>query len=313
LTAEGAYLGADAGVDPRFSSVDCVFFVIGAQKAGTTWLSHYLKAHPNVSVPEWKEHDYWNMVEGRPNPSRMLAAQKKRREAQSVWRTLGAAMTFTLHARRQKAITLALKAAEAPYAPYSAYADVILENCDERTRAAGEICPEYAVLRPETFERMAALQPNVRFIFLMRDPVARFVSGVRHGMRKSGIAGTEDALSEAISASVADPHSRSAVLSRYDMTIRNLDDGVPDDRVLYVFFESMFDQSAVRKICDFLGLPFVEGNIGDRANSAGKNKARVRPEDRAAIARALAPVYDFVLDRFGGDVPARWRESAVLA
>ena len=125
--------------DPRFGSVDCVFFVIGAQKAGTTWLSHYFKAHPNVSVPEWKEHDYWNMVQGRPNPSRMLAKQRERRTQFSLTRALVEKLPFTLHARRQRAITLALRATEAPFAPYSAYADVILENVDSHSKAAGEI------------------------------------------------------------------------------------------------------------------------------------------------------------------------------
>mgnify|MGYP001814643827 CR=1 FL=1 len=40
-----------APVDPRFDDVGCLFFVIGAQKAGTTWLSRYFLEHPHVSVP----------------------------------------------------------------------------------------------------------------------------------------------------------------------------------------------------------------------------------------------------------------------
>lgn len=301
-------------VDPRFSSVDCVFFVIGAQKAGTTWLSHYLKAHPNVSVPEWKEHDFWNMVEGRPDASRMLQAQKARRTRSGVLRQFIEKLPFTLHARRQRSITLALKAVEAPCAPYSAYADVILENRTEKTLAAGEICPEYALLQRDTFARMGALSPNVRFIFLMRDPVSRFISGVRHSLRKKLGKGnvSEEALSEAINRFAQSSNGRPAALSRYDKTIQALEQSIPHDHILYVFFEDMFEQSQVQRICSFLGLPFVAGNIDRKSNVAGKSAAPVRAENRRVIAQALAPVYEFTFARFGHSVPQKWRESAAL-
>ncbi len=310
MTASVAYLENPQEVDPRFASVDCVFFVIGAQKAGTTWLSRYFKAHADVSVPEWKEHDYWNIVEGRPNASRMLQAQRVRREKPTVLRSIAAAIPFTLHARRQRAITLALKAVEAPFAPYSAYADVILENKDDNTRAAGEICPEYALLQPETFARMAELAPNVRFIFLMRDPVSRFISGARHSLRKKlgEKPPTEQDLSDMINRFV----NRTVALSRYDKTIAALEKAVPADKILYVFFENLFDQSQLKEICAFLGVPFVPGRIDRKNNIAGKSAVPVRAEDRAKIAGVLKPVYDFAKLRFGAKLPQKWHDSAAL-
>ncbi|MEM9576066.1 MAG: sulfotransferase [Pseudomonadota bacterium] len=310
MTAHAAYLESSQEVDARFASVDCVFFVIGAQKAGTTWLSHYFKAHPNVSVPEWKEHDYWNMVEGRPNASRMLQTQKARREKPSALRSLAAALPFTLHARRQRAITLALKATQAPFAPYSAYADVILENKGDKTQAAGEICPEYALLKSDTFARMAALSPNVRFIFLMRDPVSRFISGARHSLRKK--LGKTPPTPQDLSDFIGRFHKRTVALSRYDQTIAALEEAVPADRILYVFFEDLFDQTQVKDICAFLGVPFVPGRIHRKSNIAGKSAVPVSAEDRARIAGVLKPVYDFAKRRFGTRLPQKWQESAAL-
>lgn len=300
-------------VDPRFASVDCLFFVIGAQKAGTTWLSHYLKVHPDISVPEWKEHDYWNMVEGRPQPSRMLKRQAERRTQDGPMRRLGALLPFTLHAKRQKAITLALRAVEAPYPPYSAYADVIMENVTRKTRAAGEICPEYALLQSETYAKMSALSPNVRFVFLMRDPVARFISGAQHTIRKSlgKAAETSEQVSEALRRFVNQPGSRHVALSRYDQTIQALEAAVPPSNILYVFFEELFNQEKVRSICDFLGISFVEGAVERRANSAG-GKVVVTQEDRKLIAHALAPTYAFMRARYGDTLPKRWQESEDL-
>ncbi|MEO9846367.1 MAG: sulfotransferase [Roseobacter sp.] len=314
MTTSGALQKAYQAADPRFASVECVFFVIGAQKAGTTWLSHYLKRHPDVSVPEWKEHDFWNMVEGRLEPSRMLQAQKERREKNNALRSLGKLMWFTLYARRQRSIDLALLATKAPYAPYSAYADVILENAEPNTVAAGEICPEYAILKSETLAKMARLSSNVRFLFLMRDPVSRFVSGVRHSLRKSlgKSHATTDELSQRINSQLANPNGRHLNLSRYDKTILALEESVASDRIHYVFFEEMFDQTQVGKICDFLGVPFLEGKITARANGAGKKGVRVNPEDLVSISEALKPVYDFTAKRFGTRVPTKWSESAAL-
>ena len=314
MSLSETYVDVVADVDPRFASVDCVFFVIGAQKAGTTWLSRYFKAHPNVSVPEWKEHEYWNMVEGRTSASRMLDMQRARRESFTPLRDMVARLPFTLHARRQRAITLALKATEAPYPPFAAYADVIFENRTRHTRAAGELCPDYALLRPETFAKMAGLAPNVRFVFLLRDPVSRFVSGVRHALRKAvGERGvTAETLSGAIRDATADANSRPAALSRYDETIRALEQSVPSDRVLFVFFEELFDQDKIKEICDFLGIPFVRAKTSRKANKARDRVASVSAVDRAAIAHLLSPVYAFARNRFGKALPRVWEESAAL-
>lgn len=314
MTRADAQMTAEIQADPRFASVDCVFFVLGAQKAGTTWLSHYLKAHPAVSVPEWKEHDYWNMAEGRPQASRMLREQQERRKTPSLLRSLAARLPFTLHARRQRAITLALRAIAAPRPPHSAYADVILENVTDKTLAAGEICPEYALLRAETFAEMARLSPNVRFIFLLRDPLSRFVSGARHGLRKSKAdTGTPaQNLSDKINRFLSRLDSRAMLLTRYDRTIAALEAHVPAEQIKYVFFEEMFDQDRVRDICGFLGIPFMPGKIDRKRNIAGRHDAEVSPEDRIAIARALRPVYDAMREKFGGHLPRKWEESASL-
>lgn len=40
-----------------------LFLGIGAQKAGTTWLFHQLRRHPDVSFPRGKELHYWNRAE----------------------------------------------------------------------------------------------------------------------------------------------------------------------------------------------------------------------------------------------------------
>jgi hypothetical protein len=42
------------------------FLGIGAQKAGTTWLHHWLARHPCIGFPAGKEAHFWNDRRGRP-------------------------------------------------------------------------------------------------------------------------------------------------------------------------------------------------------------------------------------------------------
>lgn len=314
MTGAAEYPCSGDAVDGRFASVDGLFFVIGAQKAGTTWLSKYFKAHPNVSVPEWKEHDYWNMVEGRPGASRMLQAQAARRRNESKLRKLVSSLPWTLHSKRQRAITLALKACDEPYPPYAAYADVILANATDKTIAAGEICPEYALLKSETYSKMASLNPNVRFVFVLRDPVDRFVSGIKHTTRKSLRRNDcpRDTLSSNIRQISGQQNARAIALTRYDETMKRLEAVVPKDRIFYVFFEELFEQETLRRLCDFLGLPFVPGRIRKKANRSDRRDVPVSAEDKACVARVLAPVYDAMEARFGRRLPSRWMESEAL-
>jgi hypothetical protein len=244
----------------------------------------------------------------------MLLAQKERREKENVLRKMAARFTFTMHAKRQRAITLALKAAEAPYPPYSTYADVILENAGPNTLAAGELCPQYALLQAKTYAEMARLSDNVRFIYLMRDPVERFISGVQHSMRK-GAQNTEittDSLSIFLR-NQCDSVSRGSLShSQYDKTITRLETSVPSERIEYVFFEELFDQSRTDRICVFLGVPSVPAAVERKRNVAGSSAVNVSREDRARIARTLKPVYNFAQSRFGTQLPKKWQESADL-
>ncbi|MEP1614398.1 MAG: sulfotransferase [Roseobacter sp.] len=292
-----------------------MFFVIGAQKAGTTWLSRYFRDHPNVSVPLWKEHNYWNMVEGSLTSGRMLEAQSDRRKRDGVLRRIGRSLEFTNYGRRQKSITLALKASEAAHAPHSAYADVLLQNAGSATGAMGELCPQYALLNSQTFAEMNGLTDNVRFIYILRDPLSRFLSGVQHNMRKSS--GSTDVtiekLSEQVNNFAKNPASGPIRRSRYDQTIAQLEEHVPQEQIMYVFFENLFEQTQVQKICDFLNVPFVPAAVSRKRNVAGKSAVAVSDLDRSVAARPLKPVYEFALERFGTDLPKKWMTNATLS
>ena len=47
-----------------------------------------------------------------------------------------------------------------------------------------DITPAYAILDVDGYEAILRTHPDVRFVFIMRDPVERFWSAVRMGVRK---------------------------------------------------------------------------------------------------------------------------------
>lgn len=105
------------------------FIIIGAMKAGTTTLYHYLSEHPEIGMSEEKETDFF--VE-------------------------------------EKNYRLGLEWYRNQFKPgFSCY---------------GEASPNYAKARdfPGVPERIAATIPKCKFIYLVRDPVERFISQYNH-------------------------------------------------------------------------------------------------------------------------------------
>jgi hypothetical protein len=52
------------------------FICIGARKTGTTWIYHYLKAHPDCQMPKIKEINFFNSVLFKANPAPEALAKK---------------------------------------------------------------------------------------------------------------------------------------------------------------------------------------------------------------------------------------------
>lgn len=298
--------------DPRFRKPETLYFVIGAQKCGTTWLSDYFRTHPEICAPLWKEHDYWRLTEGRGGLGHMLAARKARRDQSGPlvnwFRDIGP----TLGARKRRAARRAIAAAMAPGAPHKDYADCLISEFRKPHLAAGEVCPSYAQLTPETYREMAALSDNVRFVFVMRDPVARFISGVLHAMRKTHdlAALTEAELNSEVDRCLELAEDSGAVqLSRYDLTMERLEASVSRDHIKYVFFENLFAQDQVDAICEFLGVANHPAKFSEVRNEGRGKQVKVDLSRRKRIARMLVPAYSRLDEIFGADLPDKWRVS----
>ena len=302
-----------APLDPRFAKPRTLFFGIGAQKSATSWLDKYLRLNPDICMPVRKEQHYWTTRQPGRADARiawMIERQEKAR-TRPFWKQL----TRTRRGRAaDRAWALSETMLRHESKGHAAYADVLFQSYRGQP-VVGEITPEYALLTAKDFTELLALGPDVRFIFIMRDPLDRLRSGVRQKLRKTlGVdAVTREAVAERMAEVIADPRDPAMLRSRYDLTIQTIEGVVPGDRVLYLFFETMFNQTEMDRLTAFLGVRAWPAPIDRKVHESVT--AGVRPpealEDEAV--EALRPVYDFVRGRFGALTPEAWRAPAAAA
>lgn len=303
-------------VDPRFATAPTLFFVVGAQKSGTSWLYHYLKTHPEVAVPYWKELNYWARIDGYLEEDLYVQSFAKRRAGWNLRYRLKLKLGLAGKIRRQREMGYrqVLRTAKAPGAPHKAYADALFAPRTQSSRAFGEVCPQYALIGAKTIRDMAALAPNVRFLFVMRDPVDRLISGVRHDIlvTQGNAAVTVGALEDGARKAVCDPTGWVMQMTSYQDTIARLEASVPAANIAYYFYEDVFHQSQLNHLCDFLGVGHHTAELDRKIHQGARPDVTVSAAVRQKIAQGLRPVYQAMQTRFGETLPDVWQKSAAL-
>ncbi len=294
----------------RYPGLRTLFFVIGTQKASTTWLAKMLARAQGCHVAPAKELHYWSMLESGKPQSEIV--DKRNRQ---IRKTLTAMVRSTTNPARIRAAygLLRIQMTERRLAvdpSIESYIRALMRGWKGQA-VAGELTPRYCLLPAEAIGSMAAMHPDTRFVFVMRDPVERMWSGVKHihqtDTRESGMVRRD--ILEAFEHAVRDPSSNAHRLSAYAELIPEIERGVPADRIAYFFHETIRTETEMARLSAFLGLDDVPADAGDRVNRS-MHDALPMPADAARAARqALEPTYAFVAERFGARVPPSWRSG----
>lgn len=287
---------------PRVTAYICC---IGAEKAGTTWLTSRLDAHSACHIAPNKELSYWNAVDlGRSGPAWIAESRARVRRA---WLDL-LLSPLRPGSRGRRAWRLRRSRMQLAYASrpgVEAYLDMLTDGWNGEP-VVGEATPAYALLGSGTFARIAALHPRTRFIFIMRDPIDRLWAGVRHRTRFAPRGAAMAQAQAAFAAAATAPDSRHLRLSDYRTTIEALEAAVPAGAILYLFAEHLWAGHGWDRVNAFAGLPGALPDSGDRLSGQGRRQPPAGAALDAARA-ALDPTYTYVADRFGDAVPANWR------
>jgi Sulfotransferase family len=273
-----------------------MYFGVGAEKAASTWIAQYLIDHPQVGGgARRKGYLYFTSLypTGGPNPRELFPKYVP-----------DALLPFVALRRAQVRPPGTNKwlARFNAWTKPRPYVEVV--RADRPCRAFGEMSPLYSVLTAEAYAAMRAAHPRTRFFFVMREPVDRLWSAVRMGIRKDREKLVR--LDEAGLVKWLDTmHDDFFYWGRadYTRTITELEKAVPREDILYLFFEDLFTERSMRRFTDHLGIDYVPFSVQKEHAGVGK----LPPAGWSERARGvLDPIYRFVEERFGDEVPASW-------
>jgi len=281
--------------------IEDLFVCIGAQKAGTTWLARILSMHPDMFMTPVKELHYFDHIQG-------LTQHLSQRKLASRQRKFFQRLLTQWHRFPE------LRRQWSWYRTYMSgaigddwYASLFRDRLGRRF--AGEATPEYAIIGVEGFRHLQRLAPQVRLLFILRNPVSRAWSQILHHCRTTGRDASQldaDALMD-----VFDEAPNSAALSDYAATLDALAQVFPASQVLLLFYEDMHEDrmASLKAVCRHIGLGFDPGAFPELGRRFNRSQEVALPDDvRVRLRERLAPQATAVL-RHTGRLPERWRRE----
>lgn len=261
------------------------FLVIGAQRAGTTWLHRVLRQHPRLWLPPVKELHYFDRLD---STRTVLDAKERRRVRLRGLLSLDPWLFRYWFGRRSD----------------DWYAKLFYQAQGEGL-IAGEITPAYATLDEETLRRIQRMNSEIKLVFVMRDPVERVWSAVNNALNK-GVVDSGSTIETTIKRART---PGSAARSAYADTIKRLESLFPKHQIYYCFFEDLRDrpESLTAALFSFLGVeptPAMAIELPKAVNVAAGAKP-IPMEFSREMAKDYLPWVQELCQRFDGP-PQQW-------
>jgi len=267
------------------------FCGLGLPKTGTTWLADYLRDNPDIYLPPVKELQVFNRIFlpelyewMNPHFAKILTKRIADLQATKI-------KSPELVALLAEMLTIAYLTD--PPAQLKAYRRLFRGRMTNQHLAFGEFSTTYALLPPQGLNLLKAAFASPKFIFVLRDPVNRYWSHVKHELRYK---------KDFDPIAYAKDDNRSSELSRmanYAEILPRLIKTLGEENIHILFYESLFvenDADALRQLTNFLGVDFKTPNF-DKVIYAGADIDL--PEDLADFLEdKFKPQYDFLKTHF---------------
>ena len=240
---------------------------VGAQKAGTSWLHDQLHRRSDADFGFLKEYHIFDALE-----LERFANFRPKRPTPLKWRTW----------RRARFI-----------ARPERYFDYFASRLKPpQIRLTGDITPSYAGLSAESYQRIqkAFAQRGVqtRAVFIMRDPVERFLSQQRMQLRKRGLLTPEHEIEHLNKASLK-LLKRESPRNDYPATLDALRGGLAESEIFIGLYETLFTAATHRELCRHLGIPEQIPDVNQRVN-ASQATTSVQVEVLQRLGRHFSPL-----------------------
>jgi hypothetical protein len=269
------------------------FLCVGAQKAGTSWLYRQLESHSDFWMPPVKELHYFDQL----NKTKQFHSPRRGDERDASF----LASMQNLRGRF--------------YLDLDSYGRLF---CHKGPLLSGDISPAYSMLTDEIIERVVNHFPNVKVVFLARDPVERAWSQLSMGVRLGMICPFDATDAEQVVRNLLNPGV--LVRSHPSKTVARWKRYVSPEQFRVFFFDDLEENPAElrRSILLFLGGdPGKPGNGKQphENNDAGRDKLRLTAKVRDRMAQFFEQELKACAAELGGCArkwPARYGFSLLL-
>ena len=280
-------------------------FCVGATKAGTSWLYRYLAGHPDCHFRTIKELHYFNKTKAQQfqHAAEALGPEIARLENEPE---VGATAVARRKVRKLQDLDEWKTVLDEGEVDLSAYRSFLTQGRGQKV-LVGDVTPAYALLAADRLKMLCRVGPDVRLVFLMREPVARLWSHVRMvAMRRApqAFATEAPALFQRI---IANENTAEATGIKdrgdYRTILQKLRRIVDPANLLVMFYEDLMTTRGVARLADFLGIARWPGKFSDRA--FGGVTLALPSDLHAAALTFLRPQYDFVARQYQ-PLPDAW-------
>ena len=282
-------------------------FCLGATKAGTSWLWDHLASHPECHFRTIKEYNFFFLSDAAGFDAAILQGRQKIARQEAKIATVPHEAWAGRHLADLRAWQRLLERRQVDLDAYRAF---LTEGRGAR-RLVGDITPAYGLLGGKRLRVMMDLADDVRFLYLIRDPLARLWSHVRmvaaHQVGAGDLAMAARGVLDRLLAGSTDPETKwLAERGDYPQILTKLDRVLAGRPFRVQVYEDMMTAAGLAKLSQFLGISAQPGAFG-RVSHQGV--ALALPDGyRARLLAWLRPHYEFVAARFGA-LPEAWQHS----
>lgn len=208
-------------------------------RSATSWLNEQLRRHPELWLPPVKELHYFDARDFR----RPGLPRRWKKNLPHLFRKAWEKKRLPNRWERRF-----LFFPETDLWYQSLFAEGVRAG-----KITGEITPAYALLSVEAIRRVSAINPDMKILFIMRDPIARAWSSAMKDLcrRRSRVIG-DVTDGEFIAKLASAPTTRK---SQYTTTIERWESVFPRARFFYGFFEDIENDPVnfMERVFSFLG------------------------------------------------------------
>lgn len=279
------------------------FLGIGAQRSGSTWLHQNLRAHEGVWLPPTKELHYFSELRNEPFFCSRYQKQLRGRYGRVKDSLLRGQWSLEDFKWDMKFFFL-------PRSDHW-YTGLFSQG---RRLVAGEITPAYSTLSTEVVASIKNLNPEMKVIFLMRDPIDRSWSHARKELPPLYGRSLEDIPRDKVIEWFNEPSC--ALRSDYMRTLDIWLAHFPATQFFSGFLDEIMSDPTnfLRRIYDFLGVDKSNRHLPANAHAIvnAREKIDMVPKYEYELARIHEPKLarlKEVIDSY--PYPSQWHERCV--